>query len=247
MKSNFIPVLGVPFINTTRKKFVDTLHRHMINNEKKFVVTANPEIVMHAREDAAYKKCLDKADYITADGIGVVKASGITGQPLLERVSGFDIMLELLDIADKENFKVFFLGAAENVLTETVARVQSTYPGIQIAGSRNGFFDWSDPALADQIKQGDPDLVLVALGFPRQEQWISANIDQFDKGVFIGVGGSFDVFSGNVRRAPDFWVKLNIEWLYRLLKQPSRFKRMLVLPKFALVVIFNKVFRKNEK
>ncbi|WP_142827168.1 WecB/TagA/CpsF family glycosyltransferase [Planococcus soli] len=244
MTSKFVHILGVPFVNTSQKDFISTLQSRIAKQEKTFVVTANPEIVMHSLEDDQYKQTLAKAQYITADGIGIVKAAAIIGKPLPERVSGYDLMLDLLETADKNRSSVFFLGAAEEVLQATVKKAKQNYPGIQIAGSHNGFFDWNDHVLPQQIKNAAPDIVFVALGFPRQEQWIGANIDKFDKGVFIGIGGSFDVFSGTVKRAPELWQKMNLEWFYRLVKQPSRWKRMLVLPKFAATVIGRKALRK---
>lgn len=245
MTTKFVHILGVPFIDTTRKDFIKKLQGRIEKQEKTFVVTANPEIVMHTLQDPEYKQILTKADYITADGIGIVKAAAIIGESLPERVSGYDMMMDLLELANEKRQRIFFLGASEKVLGETVRLVEEKYPGIQIAGHQNGFFDWSDPALPQSIKDSQPDLVFVALGFPRQEQWIGRHIDGFDKGVFIGIGGSFDVFSGNVKRAPEAWQKLNLEWFYRLVKQPSRWKRMLVLPKFALVVVQRKVFNKG--
>ncbi|AQQ54246.1 WecB/TagA/CpsF family glycosyltransferase [Planococcus lenghuensis] len=240
-----IDILGVPFLHTTRQAFIETLQRHVEQKSKTFVVTANPEIVMHSLQDEQYRGILQQADYITADGIGVVKAASIIGDPLPERVSGYDIMLDLLQVADRQRYSVYFLGAAEEVLQATVAKVREEYPNVKIAGHQNGFFDRQDPGVAEAIKESGADLVFVALGFPRQEQWIGKYLPLFDKGVFIGVGGSFDVFSGNVNRAPDVWIKLNLEWFYRLAKQPSRWKRMLVLPKFALVILRGKASRKK--
>lgn len=245
MTKKTIDILGVPFLHTTRQTFVETLQQHVEQKSKTFVVTANPEIVMHSLQDEHYRGLLEQADYITADGIGVVKAASIIGNPLPERVSGYDIMLDLLEKADRHGYKVYFLGAAEEVLQTTVAKVKEEYPGVRIAGYRNGFFDRQDPTIAEAIQASDADLVFVALGFPRQEQWIGTHLPLFDKGVFIGVGGSFDVFSGNVKRAPDLWIKMNLEWFYRLAKQPSRWKRMLVLPKFAMVILRGKASRKK--
>jgi N-acetylglucosaminyldiphosphoundecaprenol N-acetyl-beta-D-mannosaminyltransferase len=115
------------------------------------------------------------------------------------------------------------------------------YPNVQIVGSHNGFFEMKDTSIPDDINACDPDLVLVALGCPRQENWISMYIDHFQKGVFIGVGGSFDSLAGNVQRAPEMWQKMNLEWFYRLLKQPSRWRRMLALPHFVMKVVGQKV------
>lgn len=245
MTSKFVHILGVPFVHTNQKDFIATLEERIDKQEKTFVVTANPEIVMHSLKDQPYKKLLAKATYITADGIGIVKAAAIIGEPLPERVSGYDVMLDLLESANKTHARVFFLGASEAVLQDTVKKAKTDYPGIKVVGSQNGFFDWNDHQLPQQIQNMKPDIVFVALGFPRQEQWIGTHIDQFDKGVFIGIGGSFDVFSGSVKRAPEMWQKMNLEWFYRLVKQPSRWKRMLVLPKFAATVIGRKAFRKG--
>lgn len=245
MTPQFVKILDVPFINTTRAAFIQTLQNRIENKEKTFVVTANPEIVMHTLEDSDYKKTLERADFITADGIGIVKAAQLIGQPLPERVSGFDMMMDLLEVANEKQYRVFFLGAADHVLQETLAKVKADYPGIQIAGAQNGFFDWNDPVLPQMIKDAKPDLVFVALGFPRQENWIGGHLGHFNQGVFIGIGGSFDVLSGNAKRAPEVWQKLNLEWFYRLVKQPSRWKRMLVLPKFAATVIGRKATSKR--
>lgn len=245
MTFQFIKILDVPFINTTRRAFIQTLQNRIDNKEKTFVVTANPEIVMQTLDNQEYKKTLQKADFITADGIGIVKAAQLIGQPLPERVSGFDLMLDLLEIANEKRYRVFFLGAADHVLQQTLAKVKTDFPGIQIAGAQNGFFDWKDPVLPQMIKDSKSDLVFVALGFPRQENWIGSHINLFNQGVFIGIGGSFDGFTGNVKRAPEVWQKLNLEWFYRLVKQPSRWKRMLVLPKFAITVMRKKAMNKR--
>jgi N-acetylglucosaminyldiphosphoundecaprenol N-acetyl-beta-D-mannosaminyltransferase len=103
-----------------------------------------------------------------------------------------------------------------------------------IAGSHHGFFDWNKNTISEEIRASEPDIVFVALGFPKQEKWIAENISNFTKGLFIGVGGSIDVLAGEVKRAPEIWQKTNLEWFYRLLKQPSRWRRMLALPQFQL-------------
>lgn len=245
MEDKFVPILGVNFIHTTMKDMVECLKQRMLANQKGFVVTANPEIVMKTLEDAAYKQYIEKADYVTADGIGVVKGAQILGKPLPERVAGYDLMRNLLAVLEEQKLKLYMLGAQEETIEKAVQTIQKEYPNIQIAGYHHGFFDWEDPAIINEIKESKPDLILVALGVPRQEKWIAEHIDQVEKGVFIGVGGSFDVLAGTVKRAPEFWQKLNLEWFYRLLKQPSRWRRMLALPHFALKVIGQRVSGRN--
>jgi N-acetylglucosaminyldiphosphoundecaprenol N-acetyl-beta-D-mannosaminyltransferase len=231
-----VNILGIHFIDTTLKDFTQTVSKRIDQELKTFIITANPEIVMYAQKDKKYKRIMESADYITADGIGIVKAASYLGHPLPERVTGFELMQKLLGVANQNKKKIYLLGAKEEVLLQTVNVIETSYPNIEITGYHHGFFDLNDPSIAEEIKSRRPDLVFVALGFPRQEKWISEHLDSFDKGIFIGIGGSFDVLSGNIKRAPVVWQKLNVEWLYRLVQQPSRWKRMLVLPKFALKV-----------
>lgn len=235
--SKKVDVLGIEFDHTTKTETVNTLKSLIKENKKTFIVTANPEIVMHAQRDPQYKKILQSADYIMPDGIGIVMGAKLLKNPLPERIPGFDLMKDLLNIANEEHYRVFFLGAREDVLNKAIANVNHEYPGIKIAGCHHGFFNENDPEIVDMVKGSNPDMVFVALGFPRQERWISQNSHLFEKGIFMGVGGSFDVLSGTVKRAPELWRKLNIEWLYRLIKQPQRLKRMAFLPLFILKVL----------
>ena len=246
MSLNKIDILGIPFVQTTQKEFVEELDKHMEREEKVFVVTANPEIAMKAIEDKEYRAVIDQATYITADGIGVVKAAGLLGTPLTERVTGYDTLMALLPIAERKQYRIYLLGGQQETLDMAVANIKRDYPNINIVGQHNGFFDWEKNDIQQEIIDKKTDLVFVALGVPRQENWIAQNLSSFEKGVFIGVGGSFDVIAGTVKRAPVFWQKVNLEWLYRLLKQPSRWKRMLALPRFGMKVLKVKVTGKHE-
>lgn len=231
-----VTIMGVPFLHIDQKGFVSLLEKRIEQQAKTFVVTANPEVVMKANEDRQFMKYLDKATYICADGIGVVKAAQILGDPLPERVTGYDSMIQLLEAGNKKHYKIFLLGAQNDTLQKAVANINATYPNVEIVGYQDGYFNWEQNDIAERIAKTKPDLIFVALGVPRQEKWISENLEHFTKGVFIGVGGSFDVIAGTVKRAPVIWQKMNLEWLYRLLSQPTRWKRMLALPRFAIKV-----------
>ncbi|MGO4888782.1 WecB/TagA/CpsF family glycosyltransferase [Anaerobacillus sp. MEB173] len=241
MSFDKVSILGVDFVNTTLDGMVQRLTTHINNEEKAFVVTANPEIALHAYQDKGYKDILDRATYITADGIGVVKAAGMLGQELPERVTGFDMFMKLLAMANEHGRSIYLLGAKDEVLQKAKAEVASKFPNVKIVGSHHGYFQLDDESIANEIRELQPDFVFVALGFPRQEQWIDKYFPTFTKGVFMGIGGSFDVLAGTVNRAPEIWQKLNVEWLYRLLQQPSRWKRMLALPHFVVKVMQQKV------
>lgn len=241
-----VNILGIPFTNMDHVTLVQQLQLHIEQKEKSFVVTANPEIVMRAHDNPYYMDCLQAASYITADGIGIVKASQLLKNPLPERVTGYDIMMEFLQIADQKKYRIFMLGARENTLQRAIANVQNHYPHIEVVGSRNGYFDWGDSGVAEEIYEAQPDIVFVALGVPKQERWIAENFSKFNKGIFICVGGSIDVVAGDVKRAPMKWQNMNLEWLYRLVKQPSRWRRMHALPRFTYHVSKQKVKNRHE-
>lgn len=236
MNHEKVSILGVDFDNKTKEVFLEKLMERVNSQQKTFVVTANPEIVMYANSDAAYMSLLKEADYIAADGIGIVKGAQILETPIVERVAGFDLLTDLLEKANQQGSRVYFLGAKEEVLQQAVQNVQKKYPAIQLVGSRNGYFDFSDSSIIEAVQATQPDMIFVALGFPKQEQWIHQYLNSASKGLLMGVGGSFDVLSGQSKRAPKIFIDLNIEWLYRLIKQPTRLKRMMVLPKFLLEV-----------
>lgn len=232
-----VEILGIPFYNVSQNAFVDELMDAAMNRERRFIVTANPEIVMHAQQDLEFNQVIRKADYIVADGIGVVKAAKSIGKPLKGRVTGYDTMLGLLEKANEMKLRVYFIGAKPNVIEKLVEHVSAAYKNIEIVGAHDGYFAASESeAIAEDILISQADFVFLALGFPRQEKWISAYLEKFEKGVFMGVGGSFDVLSGCTKRAPSFWVKFNLEWLYRILSQPSRWKRALAIPRFMLAM-----------
>lgn len=241
-----VKILDIPFVNTKINEIVSIITKRVLENKKTFIVTANPEIVMYSNKFKEYQEKLRKADFIVPDGIGIIMAAKFLNTPLQERIAGYDLMLKLLENAHKKKWKVFILGGTEEVNLQAFKVVEKRYPDINLVGRHHGYFEWENPYLRNEIIRLKPELVLVGLGFPRQENWIADNISFFDKGVFIGVGGSIDVLSGKIKRAPVFWQKMNIEWLYRLVKQPSRWKRMLELPKFVFMV-FYQVFKANKK
>ncbi|MEY8754899.1 WecB/TagA/CpsF family glycosyltransferase [Peribacillus frigoritolerans] len=237
MTEKFVEILTIPFIDSNMEEFMNgMIYPRLMNQEKTFVVTANPEIVEYANEHQDYKDIIISADYITPDGVGIIMASKWLNQPLQERITGFDLMNELFRVADEKALKVYLLGAEENVIEAAALKVKELYPGLELVGYNHGYIDIKDDTLPKSIAELEPDIILTALGFPRQEKWVSRHYALFNKGLFMGVGGSFDVLAGKVNRAPVFWQKMRLEWLYRLIQQPSRWKRMLALPRFVLKV-----------
>lgn len=205
--------------------FIEILERKIKKDEKAFVITANPETLMIGKENSEFDRVL-KSEKITIvpDGIGVVKAANILNYDVKERVTGVEIVQGLFRILNQEQKKLYLFGAKKEVVTQLVEKVKKDYPNITISGYNDGYVEDKD-SVFDEIANIQPDAVLVALGIPVQEMLIAKHYNRFEKGIFIGVGGSFDVLSGMKKRAPKIFIKLNLEWLYRILKEPSRFGR----------------------
>ncbi len=212
------------------------------------VFTPNSEIVMSAYKDPNFAALLKKADILTADGIGVVYASKILGNPIKSRAAGYDISLELMKQAAERGYSLYFFGAAPGVAETAKMKMEEKYKGLKVVGTHDGYFDVAEEEiLKSDIKEKAPDILFVCLGSPKQEKWIIENCGELGVKVAIGLGGCLDVYAGNVKRAPDIYIKLGIEWLYRLIKEPKRFFRMLALPEFMLTVTGVKLFGKKQK
>lgn len=241
--SKTVDVLGVSISKVTMREATSKVKEFVHSETFHSIYTPNPEIVMLAKNDSAFHQILEEADLVVPDGIGVVIASKLKkGEKLPERVAGYDLVQNTMKEAVKEGYKYYFFGSKPGISDEAAVKMREAYPGIQIVGTRNGYFKPEDEKeiIAD-INASGANILLVALGAPRQEKWIEANKHLMPNiRVAIGVGGSLDVMSGNVKRAPITFQKLGLEWFYRLLKEPTRFKRMLVLPKFLIKVIFYK-------
>ncbi len=205
--------------------FIEILERKIKKDEKAFVITANPETLMIGKENSEFDRVLkSEKTTIVPDGIGVVKAANILNYDVKERVTGVEIVQGLFRILNQEQKKLYLFGAKKEVVTQLVKKVKKDYPNIIISGYNDGYVEDKD-SVFDEIANIQPDVVLVALGIPAQEMLIAKHYNRFKKGVFIGVGGSFDVLSGMKKRAPKIFIKLNLEWLYRILKEPNRFGR----------------------
>lgn len=208
------------------------------------VVTGNPEIVMSCQHDARLRSIVDEAGLVTADGIGIVMVSKIRGGNLPERVTGCDLLLELLKTGDREGWSFYLLGADEQSSKQAAQVIDHNYPNVNVVGRHHGFFSVEEEEkIVEEIQAAKPDFLIVALGAPYAEKWIYKYKQQLPAKVAIGVGGSLDVVAGKVKRAPKLWRKLHLEWLYRLIKQPSRWKRQLILPRFAWKAI---TFKEGE-
>ena len=233
-------ILGVPFSTRNFDETVADLAERIERGEQTHVITANPEVVMLGRGNQAFHSLLEQA-YVVPDGIGIVYAAKWTNQPIAERVTGVELVEGLMAEADRQQWNVYLLGAAPDVVRLAAEKLGRRYPGARIVGYRDGYFRQDEePQIVQEIAERNTQLLFVAMGCPRQEEWIARYREKVGATLMMGVGGSFDVISGKVKRAPLIWQKLHLEWLYRLLATPSRWKRQLAIPRFVWTVLSEK-------
>lgn len=242
--SHIIPTVPIYGLQVSKMNMDDTVRylETVVEQRKPHqIITANPIMVMTALEQPQYMKVMKEAELLVPDGAGLVWAASTCGQPVAERVTGFDLLHRLLDVGQQHAWKVYLLGSTPEVIQATATRLQSLYPGIVIVGYRDGFFGAAEDAeVVAAIREAQPDLLFVARGADNQEPWIGQFKHELNVPIMMGVGGSFDIISGKSKRAPIAFQKLRMEWFYRLMKEPHRYKRMLVLPKFAVKVLKDK-------
>lgn len=236
-----VNIFGVPI---SKLGFRDTL-AHLVaaveSRKPHQVITANPIMVMTAMEDPAYMQMMKAAEMVVPDGAGVVWAAGYVGNPVTERVPGIEIMSELFSVAEQRGWRVYLLGASPEVITAAVDNIRQKHPRLIVAGYRDGYFGpEADAEVIAEIRGAEPDLLFVGRSAATQDPWIGQYKEALGVPVMMGVGGSFDIFAGKLKRAPKLFRQLKLEWFYRLIQEPYRYKRMLVLPKFAMKVIREK-------
>jgi len=251
VKLDKVSICGVNIDNVTmdEAREVVTDHLEKKNRSVMRVYTPNTEIVMESKDDSKLRDLLNQGDLIIPDGIGLIYGSKIRKKPLKERVTGFDLSIELLKLANEKEYSIYLLGCKEGVAKKAGENIKKEYPNIRIAGYHNGYFKGShigiegsqeEKDIIRDINDSKTDILFVGLGFPKQESWINDHLGELNIGLAIGNGGTMDILSGNSKRAPEIYQKLGLEWFYRLVKEPSRIKRQILLPKFIFHVIFNK-------
>jgi N-acetylglucosaminyldiphosphoundecaprenol N-acetyl-beta-D-mannosaminyltransferase len=233
-----VRLLGVRLTPLSVHETLDRARAFIAEGSPHMIVTSDAIGVMTAREDEDLRRIMDEADIVTADGQGVVLAARLLDIPIRERVSGVDMVQQLSQVAAQEGRSVFLLGAAEGVAEEAAERLRQAVPGLQIAGIQHGYFaPEEEREILDRIRAARPGVLFVAFGIPKQEKWIREHLEELGVPVCIGVGGSFDVISGRLRRAPVWMRRCGMEWLYRVLQEPSRLPRLKALPRIAWLAL----------
>ena len=235
-----INIMGVDFDSLTLSEAVNRAEALISERRAAYVVTPNPEIVMTCWENPDAMEAVLNADLVLPDGVGIVYGAKILGTPLKGKLPGIDFAAELMRRMASRGGSVYLLGAKPGVAEMAGMRMQEQFPGLIVCGTHDGYFQ-EDAPIIEEINALQPDLLLVCLGAPKQELWMHRNRPSMKVGLMAGLGGSLDVFAGTVKRAPALFQRLGLEWFYRLIKEPWRFKRMMKLPKFLFACIGKKI------
>ncbi|HCU08491.1 MAG TPA: glycosyltransferase [Clostridiales bacterium] len=240
-KNRKIDILGIPVDDLTLGDALSVFENLLRGDRLALIATPNSEILMRASGDLVLQDILQRAELVIPDGIGLLYASKILGRPLRERVTGIDFAWNALKLSAQLGCRVYFLGGKPGIAEKAAESMKLQIPGLQIAGTRHGYFTEEEiPSIVEKINGSDADFICVALGSPKQEQFIDANRDLLHAKVGIGIGGSLDIWSGTLKRAPAFYRNNGLEWLYRLKQEPSRIRRISVLPLFLIKVAAQK-------
>ncbi len=254
-----IELFGVPIDRINCQQAIEKLDWFVREKQPNYVVTPDTLAILRARKDRRYLNITQEADLVTPDGAGILWATATLDNPLIERITGIDLINQICQLAVRKKYRLYLLGAKKEIIKKTVNNLERKYPHINIVGYHHGYVTETEDSdlqgnncekeLICEIQKKKPDFLLVGMGVPKQEIWISKHKDKLGVPVCIGIGGSFDVLSGKIPRAPLWMQNHGMEWIFRLIKEPKRFKRAIALPYFMWLVFLGKIelyFRANK-
>ena len=240
-----INILNIGIDPLTQEELYRKINMSLTSKNKIKIFTPNPEIIIKASKEESLKNILNSANILIADGSGIVLASKLLATPIPQRLTGIDTAEYILDVASKTGLSIFLLGGKSDVVQLAKEKLEKKYKGIEICGIHHGYFDTNgieNINLITKINNAKPDILFVCMGFPRQEIWISENLDKLHSVCLsMGLGGSLDVWSGKIKRAPLFFRKMSLEWLWRIILEPRRIKFVFQIP-----VFISKILRQKE-
>lgn len=236
-----IRLLGIRVDKITFTEALQRIEGYIESRTPHIVVTADASGVVIAQTDRELAEIINHADLVTPDSAGILLASKWYGDPLPEKVSGVDLAVEMSALAARKGYSVYLLGAAPGVARDAADELGRRFPGMTIAGVHDGFFT-DDREVVDLIASSGANILLAAMGIPRQEKFIAANMSKLGVGVAMGVGGTFDVLSGRVNRAPEWMRRHGLEWAYRLASNPRKISKVATLPRFLWMVFLDRIF-----
>lgn len=243
MKIERIRILDAPLDIVDMRSVLAFIDDQIIGNVKgKYILAMNPEKVFALKRNPSMKELFEQASILLPDGIGVVRAVRLLYGKRITRVPGVNLMLNICNVSAVKGYRIFVYGAQEEVNKKAVERLCTIYPGTKIVGRCNGYLnDYEIDTLVEEINNTGANILFVALGSPKQEKWIKRYLPKLNVNICQGIGGTLDTIAGNVKRAPLFMQRLGLEWFYRLIREPRRIRRQIVLPMFALEVMKKRV------
>ena len=241
-----VNVLGINIDKLTESECTEVIRQALKEKKNKRIFTPNTSIVLSTLKDKEKARLINSADLLIPDGIGLVQASRILNDPLPQRITGIDMGEKILEIANKECLSLFLLGSTKKNVSAAADNIRDKYRNIKVCGIHHGFFDINseyNQKLIKAISSKEPDIIFVCMGYPKQELWIDQNSHKIPSlRLSIGLGGSLDVWSGKVKRAPVIFRKLNMEWLWRMIIQPQRLKNLSDIPCFYYYILKQKLY-----
>lgn len=243
-----ISIFGVEVFNLTFDEAFEKVKGFLKEDRLHTIMTPNTEIVVDARDNKKMRDIINSADLVVADGIGLIYGSKLRKLPLKERVTGFDLSMKMIELCKEEGYSLFLLGTKEEVVKKAYENLKADEK-LNIVGYHNGYFKGAHLGMEDneeelevveQINSLKPDIIFLGMGYPKQELWIEHNKDRLQSKLIIGNGGVIDILAGVSKRAPEIFIKLNLEWFYRLISDPARIKRQVAIPKFLFSVMKDK-------
>jgi N-acetylglucosaminyldiphosphoundecaprenol N-acetyl-beta-D-mannosaminyltransferase len=236
-----VTLLGLPVHRLTMPAALDLLDGFVRARTPHHIVTADASMLVMAQDDPELHDIILRADLVTPDSTGVLWAAKRADKPIAERVSGVVLVEKLCALSAERDYRLFFLGAAPGVAEQAAKRMSEKYPGCQVVGTRDGFFAPEEEGqIVQNIRDSHADIVCVAMGIPKQEKWIARHRHELGASVLIGVGGTLDVLSGTVKRAPVVFQKLHLEWLWRVVSNPKKISKVMLLPQFVKIILREK-------
>lgn len=251
VKNEKVEIMSVPFLNLTRNDCINTVSERLKSNGQTIIFTPNPQMLLKAKKDASMQKLLQCADISLPDGSGIILASKILRTPLREQICGIDLAEDILSIAAQKGLSVFLLGGKLGRADAATANLKRNFPTLNICGSYHGYFEKQgieNQSVIERIFYSKPDIIFVCFGCPQQESWILQNVPSFPFcKLAMGLGGSIDVWSGHLRRAPRLFQRMHLEWLWRAVREPRRLRIFWDIPSFLIAILKHKKQRASRK
>lgn len=238
-----IDILGYPIYSGYKKEILNDIEKIVSSEGCAHIVSGNPEVLYQGLfEKQLYDNFISKRSLIIPDGVGVIFSAKVKRLKVQEKIAGIEVMQDIISDCNRKNKSIYLLGSKDSIVKRCKLNIEATYKDINVVGYKDGYFDLDNcDTVIEDINKCNPDVLFVAMGCPRQERFIIKHMDKLPCKLFMGVGGSFDILAGELKRAPKWMITFGIEWLYRILKEPFRIKRMKSIPKFMIRAIIGKV------